>query len=152
VAGEHPQTTRLDAWLERRLEGRSLRPRLAAYLLIGFWLVAILVFGIVERLADPQTFPTIWLAWWWGVQTVSTVGYGDIVPQQASGKAMATVLMLGGLSMIALVTAAITSGFVARRQALHRVGTDPLATQLDAIDARLAAIEEELRRARVHDA
>ena len=72
------------------------------------------VFGVVERAVDPKTFPSVWLGMWWAVETVTTVGYGDVVPNQTTGKIIAAFLMLGGLSLIAVVTAAITSGFVSR--------------------------------------
>jgi voltage-gated potassium channel len=93
---------------------RGLRPR-------RFWAVAVVVFGVLERLVDPKTFHGGWLGMWWAVETVTTVGYGDIVPQQTVGKLIAGFLMLGGLSLIAVVTAAITSGFVSRTQAQQRV-------------------------------
>ena len=34
----------------------------------------------MERLVDPHTFDNIWLGMWWAIQTVATVGYGDVVP------------------------------------------------------------------------
>ena len=43
--------------------------------------VAIVIFGVVERLVDPDTFDTVWDGMWWATQTVTTVGYGDVVPQ-----------------------------------------------------------------------
>lgn len=123
----------------------GLRPRNAAYLIVAFWLVAIVVFAVIERIADPTTFPTIWLALWWAIQTVTTVGYGDIVPSQVSGKAFAAVLMLGGLSLLTVVTAAITSGFVGLREAERQErGEDPVVQRLDALAARLDAIEARL--------
>ncbi len=134
--------------LDRRLGGRALRPRYAAYLIVSFWLLAIVIFGVIERLADPHTFPTIWLAFWWAVQTVTTVGYGDVVPKQASGKVMAAFLMLGGLSLLSILTATITSGFVTRRQDQARAaGADPVMQQLEQIAMRLDGLEAELRRA-----
>ena len=76
-----------------------------------------IVFGIIERIADPETFTSIWLAFWWAIQTVTQmVGYGDVVPAKASGKALA-VSMIVGLAFLSVVTATITSVFVARRQA-----------------------------------
>ena len=134
-------------WLDRRFADKALRPRYAAYVIAGFWLVAVIVFGVIERLADPDTFDSIWLAFWWAIQTVTTVGYGDVVPGDASGKALAAVLMLGGLSLISVVTATITSAFVARRQAeLQASGDDPVMRELRGITTRLDSMEAELRR------
>ena len=99
-------------WIERRIERTGLRPRDAAYLIATFWALAVVTFAVVERLVDPKSFPTIWLALWWAVETVTTVGYGDVVPNQTAGKFIGAFLMLGGLSMIAVITAAITSGFL----------------------------------------
>ena len=133
--------------MDRRLStSKILRPRNAAYLIITVWLFAIVVFGIIERLADPHTFPSIWLAFWWAVQTVTTVGYGDVVPKQTSGKFFAAVLMLGGLSIISIITATITSAFVTRRQAeLQATGKDPVLHELEQISARLDGLEAELQ-------
>ncbi len=128
---------------------KGMRPRNAAYLIASFWLFAVVVFGVIERIADPKTFKTVWLGFWWAIQTVTTVGYGDIVPNQTSGKVMAAFLMLGGLSLLSIVTATITSSFVARRQqeALAS-GQDPVQNQLKQISDQLAAVDTELRELR----
>jgi voltage-gated potassium channel len=128
---------------------KGMRPRNAAYLISAFWLLAVVIFGVIERVADPKTFKTIWLAFWWAIQTVTTVGYGDIVPDQASGKVLAAFLMLGGLSLLSIVTATITSSFVARRQreALAS-GDDPVHNQLTQISDQITAMETELRELR----
>jgi voltage-gated potassium channel Kch len=107
---------------ERSLEPRrrGLRPRDAAYLIVVVWLAAVIAFGVVEHLLDEQTFPTIWLGMWWALQTVTTVGYGDVVPQDTAGRAIASLLMLGGLSLLSVITATITSNFVARAERLSR--------------------------------
>src|SRR5205809_6970336 len=106
---EEHRSTRAERWAERTFSGKSLRPREAAYLIAVVWLIGVLLFGVIERLADPQTFPSVWLGFWWAIQTVTTVGYGDVVPTQTSGKALAAVLMIGGLSFLSIVTATITS-------------------------------------------
>jgi voltage-gated potassium channel len=134
-----------ERWLERRIERRGLRPRDAAYLIATFWGIAVLAFGVVERIVDPKTFHSIWLGMWWAVETVTTVGYGDIVPDQTAGKLIAGLLMLGGLSLIAVVTAAITSGFVSRADAQRRAaGEDPVMQKLEAIATELKAVKTEL--------
>jgi voltage-gated potassium channel len=145
TTGKHP-SSRAEAWADRRFSGKALRPRNAAYLIAAFWVFAVVVFGIVERLADPATFTSVWLGFWWAIQTVTTVGYGDVVPNQTSGKVLAAILMLGGLSFLSIITATITSAFVARRQAeLLAAGEDPVMQQLSQIAARLDAIEKGLR-------
>jgi voltage-gated potassium channel len=140
---------RMEKWVDGVVDRKGLRPRYAAYVVIVIWLAAILVFGIFQRIVDPGTFPTIWSAWWWAIQTVTTVGYGDAVPQQAAGKVVAAILMVGGLAFLSIVTATITSSFVARRQARSRASSDdPVMRQLTRIGERIDALESELRRAR----
>src|SRR3954447_5411677 len=144
------QQERVQRWLDRTTEKKGLRPRYAAYLVIVIWLVAIVVFGILQRIADPQTFPTIWSAWWWAIQTVTTVGYGDAVPHQGAGKVVAALLMVGGLSFLSILTATITSSFVARRQEQARAeGTDPLMQEMVRLSARVGSPPAELEGARL---
>ena len=108
-----------------------------------------LAFGVVERLVDPKTFHSIWLGMWWAVETVTTVGYGDIVPDQTVGKIIAAFLMVGGLSLIAVVTAAITSGFVSARTPNGAAGEDPVMQKLAEIAAELEAVKTELAHLRL---
>lgn len=140
-----PARGRAARWVERRVERKGLRPRLAALVIISFWSVAVVIFGVVERLIDPGTFGTVWLGMWWAVQTVTTVGYGDVVPETTVGKVIATFLMLGGLSLLAVVTGAVTSAFVTRAQIeRQRAGDDPISLRLAEISAQLDAVQEEL--------
>jgi voltage-gated potassium channel len=105
------------------------------------------IFGVVERLVDPNTFDNVWLGMWWGVQTVTTVGYGDVVPGTTGGKVIAAFLMLGGLALFAVITGAITSAFVAQAQARRRgIREDPIVQRLGAIEASLEAVKAELVR------
>lgn len=127
-----------------RLLTRAMRPRTAASLIVVTWLVGVVVFGIVERLVDPKTFDNVWLAMWWALQTVTTVGYGDVVPGTTAGKVIGSFLMLGGLSLYAVITGAITSAFVA--QAQRRLGADPVMDRLDDVTAELNSIKTEVAR------
>jgi voltage-gated potassium channel len=143
------QSVRAERWIDKRLGTKALRPRNAAYLIATIWLFAVVVFGVFLRIADPDTFDSIWLAFWWAMQTVTTVGYGDVVPEHPSGKALAAVLMLIGLSFLSVITATVTSSFVARRQAeLQAAGEDPVLRRLEQISARLDAMQEELQSLR----
>lgn len=140
MSAEHPRFVR---FLDRRERRGGLRPRDAAYLVVGVWLIAVVAWGILEHLIDPNTFPTIWLGMWWSLQTVTTVGYGDVVPATNAGRGVATALLLGGLAFISVVTATITSGFVSRAQQQRAdAGQDPALQQLAALDTRLAALDD----------
>jgi len=135
--------------MERRIERKGLRPRDAAYVLGAFWAAAVIVGGVLERIVDPKTFHSVWLGMWWAVETVTTVGYGDIVPQQTVGKVIAGFLMLGGLSLIAVITAAITSGFVSRTEAQKRLAEEGSVIQkLDQLAGQLEGVKDELAQLR----
>ena len=131
-------------WLDRKQRRRGLRPRDAAVLIVAVWLVAVVIFGIVEHLIDDQTFPTVWLGMWWALTTVTTVGYGDVVPRDSLGRVIASFLLLGGLALLSVVTATITSGFVARAQRETR--SDAEAELLAEIRELRARVEELAKR------
>jgi voltage-gated potassium channel len=133
--------------MQRRMERKGLRPRFAAYLIIAFWAVGVVVFGVIERLVDPDTFDNVWLGMWWAMQTVTTVGYGDVVPGSTAGKVIAAFMMLGGLSLLAVVTGVITSGFVAQAQAERQADReDPMMVKLEQMAGRLDTIDAHLAR------
>jgi voltage-gated potassium channel len=141
--------SREEAFLRRTLS-RPPRPRYAALAIVSAWLVLVVVFGWLEHVIDAQTFPNVWLGLWWALQTVTTVGYGDVVPKDPAGRAMGAVLMLGGLSLLTVLTAAVTSTFVTRAQAsLKEQEGDPVVERLDELVAEIAELRAELaRRAR----
>jgi voltage-gated potassium channel len=138
-----------EAWVARKVASKGLRPRFAAYLIAAAWLVAVVVFGVVEHLIDRDTFPNVWLGMWWAIQTVTTVGYGDIVPASTGGKIVASFLLLGGLSLLAVITGVVTSAFVTESQARRTAaGEDPVMLRLDDLSRELTAVRSELERMR----
>jgi hypothetical protein len=138
-----------ERWVSRQIQGKGLRPRFAAYLIAATWLTAVISFGVVEHLVDSETFPNIWLGMWWALQTVTTVGYGDIVPASTAGKIIASFLLLGGLSLLAVITGVVTSAFVTQAQAERRAsGEDPVMLKLDEVSRGLASAQAELARLR----
>jgi voltage-gated potassium channel len=147
-----PESRRFARWIEKRIGRQGLRPRYAAYAIAVLWAFWIVVFGVVEHLVDPDTFGSVWLGMWWGVQTVTTVGYGDVVPQDTLGKVIAVFLMLGALSLLAVVTGVITSAFVTRAQAERRkAADDPVMQRLQDVSAQLEQIKTELSSMRPGD-
>ena len=65
----------------------------------------------LERHAQPDAFGSIPAASWWALATLTTVGYGDVVPVTAMGKLLGGVVMLLGVGMFALPVAIIATGF-----------------------------------------
>ena len=70
--------------------------------------------GVLIRVLDPDEYPDVGTGMWWALQTVTTVGYGDVTPAHFGGRLVGAIVMLEGTAFIAIVTAAITSSFVAR--------------------------------------
>jgi voltage-gated potassium channel len=148
MAPEGPPEERWPARaLARRVEKKGLRPRLAAAVIAAVWLSAIVVFGIVEHLLDRDSYETVWDGMWWATQTVTTVGYGDIVPSTGIGRLVASLLMIGGLSLFAVISATITSEFIARAQASTRSASeDSTLAKMAALEAQLNAIQADVAR------
>jgi voltage-gated potassium channel len=99
---------------------RRIYERLSLWraLALIFVLTAILVFGaaLAERLVEPETFPTYGDALWWSVETVSTVGYGDTIPETGPGRIVAGVVMVFSMAFVPLVTSVVVSALVVKVQ------------------------------------
>lgn len=67
-----------------------------------------------EAGAKDSIIKTFWDAVWWAVVTMSTVGYGDMVPKTPQGKAVAVLAFFSGIVLIAVLTASIASKLVER--------------------------------------
>ncbi len=66
---------------------------------------------IVERDGQPQQFGTLPNAMWWAVVTLTTTGYGDVVPLTAMGRIIGSLLMISGIAVLALMTGVLATGF-----------------------------------------
>jgi voltage-gated potassium channel len=69
---------------------------------------------LLERHAhpeNPEAFASIPAALWWGIVTMTTTGYGDIVPHTVAGRALSGVVMVGGILIFALWTGIIVNGY-----------------------------------------
>lgn len=124
--------------LERQMARFLRKPvtvRRAAGAIVSTTAVIVLGSGLLMRVLDHREYPNIFLGIWWAIQTVTTVGYGDVTPKALGGRIVAALVMLEGIAFVAIVTAAITSTFVARAEHLQ----DVAAAEDDA--AREASIE-----------
>jgi len=102
--------------------------------------------GILMRLIDHKEYANVWVGMWWAIQTVTTVGYGDVTPAATSGRIVATFVMLQGIAFLAIVTAAITSTFVARATKAFHTEREEQETQLREIEARFDELDRKLDR------
>ncbi|MFP4698578.1 MAG: ion transporter [Eubacteriales bacterium] len=66
----------------------------------------------VETDVQPDAFPNIIASFWWGVATLTTVGYGDVYPITVIGKILSGIIALLGIGLVALPTGIISSGFM----------------------------------------
>ncbi len=73
-----------------------------------------LIGGILIRFVDHANFPSVGLGIWWALQTVTTVGYGDVVPTTLAGRVIGGLVMAIGIAFISFVTAGVTSALVQR--------------------------------------
>jgi voltage-gated potassium channel len=141
--------TRAERWLDRAL-ARAETPRGGATVIAAITTIATVGFGLLMTAIDHKNFTTVGQGLWWSVQTVTTVGYGDHVPDNAAGQLLAAAVMLLGLAFLAVITAAITSSFVARateERRTRRAGDAAPATAHDVrdINERLDRMEALLR-------
>jgi len=75
--------------------------------LVTIGLISILI-GNTVFILEPQTYANAFEGAWWALVTMSTVGYGDFVPQTPLGKVLAAGLIMSGICMFAMVTAVIS--------------------------------------------
>ncbi len=90
-------------------ERRTLAAALVLMLVMLF-LAASLMY-CAEHEIQPQAFASIPHALWWGVATLTTVGYGDVVPHSAIGRMLGMIIMLLGIAMFALPAGILASAF-----------------------------------------
>ena len=131
-------------WLARKLGGRPLTARRAVVIIIGATFAITVAGGITVRLLDRKDFSSVGEGMWWAVQTVTTVGYGDVVPHGTGGRAIGAIVMLTGIAFISLITASVTALLVEQARQRQPGPEDPVEAKLDRISSRLEAIEARL--------
>jgi len=66
---------------------------------------------MLEREAQPKAFGNIPQALWWAVVTLTTTGYGDVVPLTVGGRMVGSIVMVSGIVVLALLTGILATGF-----------------------------------------
>ena len=132
----------------RLLLHQSLTARRAAVIIAAFTVLITVVGGILERVLDHPEFPTIGRGLWFALQTVTTVGYGDVTPKHAEGRAIASVVMLTGIGFLAVITASVTASLVESSRARFVSKSDAdLEQRLNEVSEQLAIIAAALNQA-----
>lgn len=120
---------------------KSQRRSLGAAIVVMMMLLvfASSVVYMLEHETQPEAFGSIPNAMWWGIATLTTVGYGDVTPVTGSGKIFGALIMIMGIAMFALPAGILTSGFtreIKKRDFVitwRLVASVPLFAQLDAL-------------------
>ena len=108
-----------------RTLGVVLRSRREELLVTLFVVVVMLVFAssamyYVESEAQPEQFSSIPAAMWWGVATLTTVGYGDVYPITTAGRFLGAGIAILGVGLFALPTGILASAFSEELQRRRR--------------------------------
>ena len=99
-----------------------------------------------ERGADGATIYDFDDALWWSATTVTTVGYGDRFPVTGTGRLIAVALMLAGIALLGVVTAAFASWLIDRVSEVEEASQAATRHDLQALTAEVAALRAELRQ------
>jgi Ion channel len=100
-----------------------------------------------DPVSRPRGVPHCWHKLWWALQTVTTVGYGDVTPENAIGRVLGAIIMLESIAFVAIITAAITSSFVewARREQTTPADLEE-CLRIEQLAEELADIKEPLEQ------
>lgn len=93
------------------LESGPLLSVLVIFLMVVF--LASVAEYFLERDVQPTTFGSVPAAFWWAVVTLTTTGYGDVVPVTPLGRVIAAMVMISGLGVFGLWTGILATGFAA---------------------------------------
>ncbi len=138
--------------IERRMSKFLREPpsvRLAASVIVTATLLIVTIGGVLIRIVDHSAYKSVWFGMWWVLQTVTTVGFGDVPPNNLLGYLVTAGVMLWGIAFLAIITAAITSVFVARAQQEREVG---VKGDEAAVMAGLGRVDEHLAKLTEHSA
>lgn len=122
--------------------------RILPYLALSTIFVTFIA-GVAAWVLSPRGFGSLGDTLWWSAQTVTTVGYGDVVPETTGGRLIGVVIMAFGVAAVSLITALVTSAVVSfeqrRRSELEEEEHHhPVHESLARIEERLEAIEKRL--------
>jgi voltage-gated potassium channel len=131
------------AKMPRAIE-RVLTSRYVFFRLIATTAGLTILLGVLMSLVDRKDFPSVWLGMWWAIGTVTTVGYGDVVPVQTSGRILAAAAMIVGIGFLSLITATVASVLVSRASGSVSGEDADVMAALKRVEQRLESLERDL--------
>jgi len=134
--------------------GDAFRGRIVVYTVSGVVLLiytASLAVFDKERYLHGATINSFGKAVWWSITTVTTVGYGDVYPVTNTGRVIAVLLMIGGISLVGVVTAALASWIIERVAEEESVMQTATVAHIEELRNEIRALGKELRARETSD-
>jgi voltage-gated potassium channel len=128
--------------------GNAFRGRIVVYTASGVVLLiytASLAVLDKERYLHGATINSFGKAIWWSITTVTTVGYGDVYPVTNAGRVIAVFLMIGGISLVGVVTAALASWIIQRVAEEETATQAATETHIEELRSDIRELAQELR-------
>jgi voltage-gated potassium channel len=117
------------------VDGRLLTSLYGAFVIVVF-------FGVLVAGVDPN-IKTAWDGIWWAIATVSTVGYGDVVPVTLLGRAIGGVLVILGLGVFVVITANFLALIL--REGVHRKTPQAHPDEIKLLLAEIQSIQKSIK-------
>jgi voltage-gated potassium channel len=131
--------------------GDAVRGRILVFTISGVVLliyVASLAILQTERDEPGAKITSFGKAVWWAINEVTTIGSNDLYPLTVTGRVVAVLLMIGGITLIGVVTASLASWIVQRVAEADRAYQTATAAQIDELRDEIRMLTEELRQSR----
>jgi voltage-gated potassium channel len=128
--------------------GNAIRGKVIIYTISGAVLlvyVGALAVYEAERGAPDAHITSFGLAVWWAMTTITTVGYGDMYPVTTTGRVMASLMMIGGISLVGSITATIASWIVQTVSIDDQKQDAVTAAHIEDLRGEIAQLRELLR-------
>jgi voltage-gated potassium channel len=132
----------------QKAAGSAIRGRIVTYTVSAVILliyVASLAILTKERDQPGATINSFGNAVWWSITTVTTIGYGDLYPVTVTGRVIAVALMIGGISLVGVVTASIASWIVQRVSEAETANQAASAAQIEELRDEIRGLAQQLR-------
>lgn len=129
----------------QRAFGDVVRGRVLSFITFGGLLLiysAALAELKYERFAPGSHITNFGDAVWWAIATLTTVGYGDYVPVTPGGRIIAVFLMIGGISLIGVVTATVAHWMVTEIAANDGAQQAATVAHIDRLQAEITRLEQ----------